>query len=126
MTTTTPAHKHTKTPPIWEPNNYTSITKITCTQCSVCIHDAYMHTCIHALTYYTHDQNPKKNKKKLPAKKEYNTRDSNVVPHRSTNRARTCLTSLSRREAVLSSWYGRIHQLVSIFRYIYCGLLAQL
>ena len=36
-----------------------------------------------------------------------NTRDSNVVPHRSTNRARRCLTSLSRREAVFSSWYGR-------------------
>ena len=36
-----------------------------------------------------------------------NTRDSNVVPHRSTNLARRCLTSLSRREAVLSSWYGR-------------------
>jgi hypothetical protein len=36
-----------------------------------------------------------------------NTRDSNVVPHRSTNRARRCLTSLSRREAVLSSLYGR-------------------
>ena len=30
-----------------------------------------------------------------------------MVPHRSTNQARTCLTSLSRREAVLSSWYGR-------------------
>ena len=30
-----------------------------------------------------------------------NTRDSNVVPHRSTNRAWRCLTSLSRREAVL-------------------------
>ena len=39
--------------------------------------------------------------------KKNNTRDSNVVPHRSTNRARTCLTSLSRREAVLSCWYGR-------------------
>ena len=36
-----------------------------------------------------------------------NTRDSNVVPHRSTNLARQCLTSLSRREAVLSLWYGR-------------------
>ena len=34
------------------------------------------------------------------------TRDSNVVPHRSTNLARQCLTSLSRREAVLSLWYG--------------------
>jgi hypothetical protein len=30
-----------------------------------------------------------------------------VVPHRSTNQTRTCLTSLSRREAVLSCWYGR-------------------
>ena len=40
--------------------------------------------------------------------KEYNTWDSNVVPHPSTNQARTCLTSLNRREAVLSCWYGRI------------------
>jgi hypothetical protein len=39
-----------------------------------------------------------------------NTRDSNVVPHRSTNLARQCLTSLSRREAVLSLWYGRSYQ----------------
>ena len=39
--------------------------------------------------------------------KENNTRDSNVVPHRSTNRARTCLTSQSRRDVVLSCWYGR-------------------
>jgi hypothetical protein len=36
-----------------------------------------------------------------------------VVPHRSTNRARTCLTSLSRREAVLSSWYGRSYNMVT-------------
>ena len=43
------------------------------------------------------------------AKKENNPWDSNVVPHRSTNQARTCLTSLSRREAVLSCWYGRSH-----------------
>ena len=41
--------------------------------------------------------------------KEYNTWDSNVVPHRSTNQARTCLTSLSRQKAELSGWYGRIH-----------------
>ena len=40
-------------------------------------------------------------------KQKNNTWDSNVVPHRSTNQARTCLTSLSRREAVLSCWYGR-------------------
>ena len=31
-----------------------------------------------------------------------------MVPHRSTNRARCCLTSLSGREAVLSTWYGRV------------------
>ncbi len=31
-----------------------------------------------------------------------NIRYSNVVPHRSTNLTRSCLTSLSRREAVLS------------------------
>ncbi len=40
-------------------------------------------------------------------RKKNNTWDSNVVPHRSTNQARRCLTSLSRREAVLSTWYGR-------------------
>ena len=40
-------------------------------------------------------------------KQKNNTRDSNVVPHRSTNLARQCLTSLSRREAVLSLWYVR-------------------
>jgi hypothetical protein len=46
-------------------------------------------------------------------KQKNNTRDSNVVPHRSTNRARRCLTSLSRREAVLSSWYGRSYLMYS-------------
>ena len=50
-------------------------------------------------------------------KRENNTRDSNVVPHRSTNRARQCLTSLSRREAVLSLWFGRSH-----FQHIYTWL----
>eukprot|EP00980_Cylindrotheca_fusiformis_P013658 scaffold3515_cov126-Cylindrotheca_fusiformis.AAC.7 len=48
-------------------------------------------------------------KKSEKSKKENNTWDSNVVPHRSTNQARTCLTSLSGREAVLSCWYGRSH-----------------
>ena len=47
--------------------------------------------------------------------KENNTWDSNVVPHRSTNQARGCLTSLSRREAVLSSWYGRSHERMMIW-----------
>jgi hypothetical protein len=36
-----------------------------------------------------------------------NTRDSNMVPHRSSNLARRCLTSQSGRDAVLSSFYGR-------------------
>ena len=39
--------------------------------------------------------------------KENNTPYSKLVPHATTNGARRCLTSLSRREAVLSSWYGR-------------------
>lgn len=38
--------------------------------------------------------------------KRKSTWDSNVVPNRSTNQARHCLTSLSGREAVLSVWYG--------------------
>ena len=38
--------------------------------------------------------------------KNKNTWDSNVVPHRSTNQARRCLTSQSRRDAVLSALYG--------------------
>ena len=36
-----------------------------------------------------------------------NTRDSNVVPHRSTNLASDCLTSESGRDPVLSVVYGR-------------------
>ena len=35
-----------------------------------------------------------------------NTKDSYMVPHHSTNLTRLCLTSLSRREAVLSWLYG--------------------
>jgi hypothetical protein len=61
-----------------------------------------------AKEYNTWDSNVDCKVKKLA--KEYNTWDSNVVPHRSTNQARTCLTSLSGREAVLSCWYGRIRQ----------------
>ena len=55
--------------------------------------------------------------------KENNTWDSNVVPHRSTNQARTCLTSLSGREAVLSCWYGRSHytrHINSTIQYKHC------
>ena len=40
----------------------------------------------------------------------YNTRDSQAVTHPSTNRARRCLTSVIRREPVLSTWYGRRQQ----------------
>ena len=42
-----------------------------------------------------------------------------MVPHRSTNQARRCLTSLSRREAVLSSLYGRSYQQIAYQTYIY-------
>jgi hypothetical protein len=49
-----------------------------------------------------------------------------VVPHRSTNQARTCLTSLSRREAVLSCWYGRSRcGLSSITTVSYYGIYVQ-
>ena len=67
----------------------------------------------------------KKTKKKWKVKKSYvsyqaskkeqknNTRDSNVVPHRSTNLARQCLTSLSRREAAKSECeYSRVNNLL--------------
>ena len=40
-----------------------------------------------------------------------------MVPHRSTNLARQCLTSLSRREAVLSLWYGRSWLIVALLLY---------
>ena len=36
-----------------------------------------------------------------------NTRDSQAVPHPSTNRAQRCLTWQIGRDAVLSTWYGR-------------------
>ena len=60
--------------------------------------------------------------------KENNTWDSNVVPHRSTNQARTCLTSLSGREAVLSCWYGRSHytrHINSTIQYKHCPPLQK-
>ena len=37
----------------------------------------------------------------------YNTGDSQVVTHQSTNAAQHCLTSVIRWELVLSVWYGR-------------------
>ena len=39
--------------------------------------------------------------------KVYNTGYSQAVTHPSTNPARRCLTSVIRRELVLSAWYGR-------------------
>ena len=40
-------------------------------------------------------------------KKVYDTGYSQAVTHPSTNPARRCLTSVIRRELVLSAWYGR-------------------
>ena len=37
----------------------------------------------------------------------YSTRCSQAVTHPSTNRARSCLTSVIGRELVFSTWYGR-------------------
>ena len=41
--------------------------------------------------------------------KVYNAGDSQVVTQRGTNPARHCLTSVIRRELVLSVWYGCRH-----------------
>ena len=41
-------------------------------------------------------------------KKGHNTRDSHVVTHRSTSRARRCLTAEIGRDPVYSAWYGRV------------------
>ena len=40
-------------------------------------------------------------------RKIYNTVYSQAVTHPSTNTAQCCLTSVIRRELVLSTWYGR-------------------
>ena len=45
--------------------------------------------------------------KKREEKRDYDTWCSQVVSNPSTNQARRGLTSLIRREVVLSSWYGR-------------------
>ena len=42
--------------------------------------------------------------------KAYNTGDSQAVTHQSTNPALHCLTSVIRRELVLSVWRDRRHQ----------------
>ena len=52
---------------------------------------------------------PKRPKENLQKWQKISTQDSNVVPHRSTSWARRCLTSLSEREAVFSSLYGRFY-----------------
>ena len=41
-------------------------------------------------------------------KKTFNTRDSRVVPHRSTDRAQGCLTSQFGWDAVHPPWYDRM------------------
>ena len=45
--------------------------------------------------------------------KENNTRDFNVVPHCSTDGARTCVTSQSTRDVVQSCWYGHSQLLLT-------------
>ena len=44
---------------------------------------------------------------KKAKEKAYNTCCSQAVPHPGTGQARHCLTSVIRREPVLSVWYGR-------------------
>ena len=43
----------------------------------------------------------------MDCKKTYSTGYSQAVTHSSTNPAQCCLTSVIRREPVLSAWYGR-------------------
>ena len=50
----------------------------------------------------------KNNNKKKVKKKTFNTRDSRVVPHRSTDQAQWCLTSQFGRDAVYPPWYDRM------------------
>ena len=45
----------------------------------------------------------------------YDTKYSQAVTHPSTNLAQCCLTSVIRRELVLSTWYGRRHELANLF-----------
>ena len=54
----------------------------------------------------------------MAAQKVYNTRYSQAVTHPSTNFARPGLTSVIRREPVLSRWYGRRHDKVENERFL--------
>ena len=54
-------------------------------------------------------------------KRDYDTWCSQVVSNPSTNQAQTGLTSLIRREVVLSSWYGRNSFVFSVLKHT--GLL---
>ena len=55
-----------------------------------------------------------KKKKRKNIEKDYDTWCSQVVSNPSTNQARRGLTSLIRREVVLSSWYGRNNFTISL------------
>ena len=64
----------------------------------------------HAVCCFTHSTTQKVfvlQKKREKKKRDYDTWCSQVVSNPSTNQARRGLTSLIRREVVLSSWYGR-------------------
>ncbi len=52
--------------------------------------------------------------------KAYGTWYSQAVTHPSTNQARRCLTSVIRREPVLSTWYGRKHLVAVILTFYSC------
>ena len=67
--------------------------------------------------HYIYSYGKGKNKKQLH-KKVYDTGYSQAVTHPSTNPARRCLTSVIRRELVLSAQYGRRRrnrQIVAIY-----------
>ena len=60
--------------------------------------------------------NQMQNRKRKKLKRKvlvYDTKYSQAVTHPSTNLAQCCLTSVIRRELVLSTWYGRRHKVTT-------------
>ena len=54
--------------------------------------------------------------------KTFDTCDSHVVPHRSTEQAQWCLTSEFGRDLVLSPWYERMMGVMEHIRHLLPGV----
>ena len=53
--------------------------------------------------------------KRILKRETYSAWCFQAVTHQSTNHVRSCLTSVSGRQSVVSTWYGRRHESVSLF-----------